>query len=85
LHQRPLLGREVDDAPGGSKQVREDGERDGRVFLGGGDQDRAVGLKTGADRYFTKPFSFDELLPAVTELIGRARAGEAAAGGKTQP
>ena len=39
--------------------------------------DKVLGLKTGADDYVTKPFSFLELMARVEALIRRARGGQA--------
>jgi len=38
--------------------------------------DKVLGLKTGADDYVTKPFSFLELMARVEALIRRARGGQ---------
>ena len=36
------------------------------------ESDRTTGFQTGADAYVTKPFTMDELLPVVRNLLARA-------------
>ena len=55
------------------KRIRRDGDRVGIIMLTarGQEIDKVVGLKSGADDYVTKPFSFLELMARVDAVMRR--------------
>lgn len=50
----------------------------------GGEVDRVVGLKIGADDYVAKPFSRPELLARIETVLRRQRRAESGEGGRTE-
>ncbi len=65
------------------KRIRQNNNRVPIIMLTarGQEADKVVGLKSGADDYVTKPFSFLELLARVEAVLRRAQ--ERSAGGET--
>ena len=61
------------------RRLREQGSTVPVVMLSakGGELDKVVGLKAGADDYVTKPFSFTELVARVEAVLRRSRGAEA--------
>src|ERR1043165_2857575 len=55
------------------KRIRRDGDRVGIIMLTarGQEIDKVVGMKSGADDYVTKPFSFLELMARVDAVLRR--------------
>jgi DNA-binding response OmpR family regulator len=60
------------------KRLRTDGNQTPIIMLTarGQEIDKVVGLKTGADDYVTKPFSFLELMARVEAILRRTNRGE---------